>query len=122
MSRPSRRQCAPDRLGRALVAVLLAAGLAFLQACSANAPAATPLYSLVIESSPTPLPPGEAARQAFVDRVLAGDLTYHADFEGSVSGAQTILSTSGSLDVAGHDYQLAITYRWPGSGMSRYAI
>ena len=121
MSRPTRRPSARDRLVRALAAVALTAGLVVLQACSAQAPA-TPLYSLVIDSSPTPLPPGEAARRAFVDSVLAGDLTYHAIFEGTAAGALTILPTSGSLDVAGHDYQLAVAYDWTNSSTARYAI
>jgi hypothetical protein len=127
MSRSPRRPSAPGRLAPALAATALALALALLQACSAP-PGATPLYSLVIEpsptldSTPTPVPPGETARQAFVDSALAGDLTYHAVFKGSASGAATILPVSGSLDVAGHDYQLTMTYKWPGSRTSSYAI
>lgn len=127
MFRPSRRPAAPNGIASALAAIALSAGLVLLQACSAPA-GATPLYSLVIEptptlnSTPTPVPAGESARQAFVESVLAGDMTYHAAFKGSASGAATILPVSGSLDVAGKDYQMTATFRWSSSRTSRYSI
>lgn len=105
MHRPSRPRSAP-RLAT-LATVVLAAALA--GACST--PAATPLYSIVID--PTPLPAGEQAHQAFVESVLSGELTYHAKFDGFVYGAGSEIAVTGSLDVAGKDYQVATTYTYP---------
>jgi hypothetical protein len=123
MSGPSRRPSAPDRLrpiAAGLMRVVAAVTvLAVVAGCSAPA-AATPLYSIVIE--PTPLSVGEQARQAFVENVLAGDLAYHVAFDGFVYGAGSELAVTGSLDVAGKDYQLAATYTFPKPPRASYAI
>jgi hypothetical protein len=98
------------------IATLLAS---LIVACST--PAATPLYSIVIE--PTPLPPGEQARLAFVESVLSGDLTYHAKFDGFVYGAGSEVEVTGSLDVGpGKDYQVAATYTYPTPPKVTYAL
>lgn len=86
----------------ALVASLIVAG------CGPTTPLAT------IEIEPTPLPPFEAARAAFVDSVKSGELAYHATFDGRVYGAGNDVAVAGSLDVAGADYQYAATYSFPG--------
>jgi hypothetical protein len=105
---PRASRCHSRAPGLAIRVAGLAAVLAgAIAACST--PAATPLYSLVIDSTPTP-PAGEQARRAFIDRVVAGDLTYHATFDGLVYGAAGDLAVAGSLDVAGADYQLVATY------------
>jgi hypothetical protein len=90
----------------------LAALLAGAVAAACSAPAATPLYSIVVDTTPRP-PDNEIARRAFVDKVLAGNLTYHATFAGDVFGAGNSLPVSGSLDVAGADYQLVAVYTLP---------
>lgn len=109
MPRPSRRPSAPDR--RALA---IAAGLVMIVALVAgcSAPAATPSPSIVVDTTPVPAP-GEQARAAFVARVLAGNLTYHATFVGAVYGVGDDLPVTGSLDVGGADYQLEATYTLP---------
>jgi hypothetical protein len=107
--------------GLAIRVAGLVAVLAGAVAAACSAPAATPLYSLVIDSTPTP-PAGEQARRAFIDRVVAGDLTYHATFDGLVFGAANDLAVTGSLDVAGADYQLIATYALPEPPNSSFAI
>jgi hypothetical protein len=98
----------------ALVSAVLLAGCA-------NA-GATPLFSIKIDPTPTPTPsPGNAARMAFVEQVLAGELTYHADIHGSVNGAGNIVELTGVMDAAGLDYQFAGTYAFPGTGTLKYA-
>jgi hypothetical protein len=109
MPRPSRRASAPHGLAPSLVAGLVAI-VVLVAACSA--PAATTSPSIVVDTTPAP-PPGEQARAAFVARVLAGNLTYHATFVGTVYGVGDDLPVTGSLDVAGADYQLAATYTLP---------
>lgn len=109
MPRPLRRPSAPDRLAPAFVAGLVMI-VALVTGCSA--PAATPSRSVIVDSTPVPSP-GEQARAAFVARVLAGDLTYHATLTGTVYGVGDDLPVTGSLDVAGADYQLEATYTLP---------
>ncbi len=109
MPRPSRRPSAPDRLGPSLVVGLVMI-VALVAGCSA--PAAPPSRSIVVDTTPVP-PPGEQARAAFVARALAGNLTYHATFVGTVYGVGDDLPVAGSLDVAGDDYQLEATYTLP---------
>jgi hypothetical protein len=104
------------RLGRivsGLVVVVAVAG-----AC--GTPAATPPQSITID--PTLLPAPEQARQAFVESVLSADLTYHATFDGFVEGTGSELAVSGSLDVAGKDYQVAAIYTSPKPRKASYAI
>jgi hypothetical protein len=94
---------------------------ALVLAGCANA-GATPLFSITIAPTPTPtLSPGNAARVAFAETVLAGDLTYHADIRGSVNGAGNILELTGVMDAAGLDYQFAGTYAFPDGGTLKYA-
>lgn len=91
------------------------AGL-ILAACGPSAPLAS------IETEPTPLPSFEAARVAFVDRVKAGDFSYHATFDGRVYGAGNDVPVVGSLDVAGRDYQYAATYTLEEGKKASFAI
>jgi len=119
MPRASRSRA--KRSGLAIRLAGLAALVAGAIAAACSTPAATPLYSLVIDSTPTP-PAGEQARQAFVESVLAGDLTYHATFEGNVFGAGNIVAVKGSLDVAGTEYQLAASYIFPEPPNASYSI
>lgn len=116
MARPSRRPRAPDRLGPIAAGLVLI--LAVVAGCSE--PAATPLHSIIID--PTLLPAAEQARQAFVESVLSGDLTYHATFDGFVDGTGSELAVRGSLDVAGKDYQVAAAYTSPKPPKASYAI
>jgi len=96
------------------VTLLLLAGLA-LAGCDLSAQEPTVLATLTVDPTPTPtLSPGKAAMEAFVLRVLAGDLTYHAAFTGTVSGAANSIEVKGALDAAGADYQTATTYRFVG--------
>jgi hypothetical protein len=107
MSRPPCPSAAPARLGSiAGLKRVVAIGL-LIAGCGPT----TPLASLEIES--TPLPSFEAAKVAFFDKVKAGDLSYHATFDGRVYGAGNDIPVIGSLDVAGADYQYAATYTLP---------
>ena len=99
-----------SRVPRPLAALVAAVALSAVIGCSA--PAASPLGSIVVDTTPRP-PDQEIARQVFVDEVLAGDLTYHATFSGEVFGAGNSLPVNGSLDVAGADYQLVAVYTLP---------
>jgi hypothetical protein len=93
-----------------------------LAVAGCSSPGITPLYSIRIDPTPTPtLSPGNAARAAFSAMVLAGDMTYHADFTGSWHGAGNIVEMRGSLDVAGLDYQTTATYAFP-DGSATYSI
>jgi hypothetical protein len=99
-------------------ALILALAIA---ACSLGPGSTVDLY---VEVSPTPTPtltPANAAVKTFVDTVLAGKMTYHADFTGSAHSAGNIIEMSGSMDAAGHDYQIAAAYEFPGEGTGRYA-
>jgi hypothetical protein len=93
------------------VPCLVAALVAAIVVTGCSAPAA-PLGSIKIDTTPRP-PNNEIARQAFVEMVLAGDLTYHATLSGEVYGAGNSLPVSGSLDVGGADYQLVAVYTLP---------
>lgn len=117
MSRPSRRSSAPDRPGSIAAGLI---GIVAIGLLIAGCGPTTPLASLEIES--TPLPPFEAARVAFVDKVRAGDLSYHATFDGRVYGAGNDVPVVGSLDVAGADYQYAATYTLPDPATTSFAI
>jgi hypothetical protein len=123
MFRPSRRPFAPDRLGPIagrLMRVVAAVAIVALAVAAAGCGPSAPLAS--IDTEPTPLPPFEAARLAFVDAVKAGDLTYHGTFDGRVYGAANDVAVVGSLDVAGADYQYAATYTLPDPATNNFAI
>jgi hypothetical protein len=92
----------PDRVATRWLSAL--AGLCLLLASCSQGPLAS------IDTEPTPLPPFEGARLAFVDTVKAGDLSYHAVLDGRVYGAGNDIPLVGSLDVAGADYQYVATY------------
>jgi hypothetical protein len=107
------------RIGRMLPAVAALVAVIVVSACSSAG--ATPLYSIIIDATPTPHVPGNAARSAFTGRVLGGDLTYHADFTGSGAGAGNIVEMRGALDVAGQDYQMTAAWDFP-DGRVTYSI
>jgi hypothetical protein len=109
MSRASRSPSRHPRIAIRLAGLAVLVAGAIAAGCSAPA---TPLGSIEIDTTPRP-PDQDIARQAFVDRVVAGDLTYHATFSGEVFGAGNSLPVTGSLDVAGADYQAVAVYTLP---------
>jgi hypothetical protein len=77
----------------------------------ADRPAATP------KPSPTPAPdatptPEEVAIAAFVRRATSGEMRYHATFRGDARGAATIVTTRGTIDVVGRNYNLVVDFRF----------
>jgi hypothetical protein len=100
--------------------VVAGVGIVALAVAAAGCGPATPLATIEVE--PAPLPSFEAARVGFVDKVKAGDLAYHATFDGRVYGAGNDVPVVGSLDVVGNDYQYAANYTLDERPKTSFAI
>jgi hypothetical protein len=99
------------RWGAVLAAVMVAMTVA---ACRSE-----PEILGSIKIDPTPRKAGDAARVAFVETLVAGELSYHATIRGSLHGAGNIVELEGTMDAAGQDYQIAVAYDFPDDGEGR---
>ncbi len=102
---------------RARGAVLVAAVIVAASVAACGEPQI--LGSIKIDPTPIILSPGNAARLAFAETVLADELTYHATINGSLHGAGNIVDLDGTMDAAGQDYQIAVAYDFPDDGQGR---
>jgi hypothetical protein len=106
--------------------------IALTAGCQQAQPPAQPTPTRAVTPSAAPasvgpsVPPSAAPRAAdaaiaaFLGRVQAGDLAYQATFRGRTRHAVDILTTVGSLDVAGADYRLVVEFTFSrGRGTER---
>jgi hypothetical protein len=107
-------------LALALAALIALSGCELVQQPAptwelADRPAATQ------RPSPTPAPdatptPEQAAIAAFVRRATSGEMRYRATFRGEARATVSIVTTRGTVDVVGPDYNLVADFRFGGPG------
>jgi hypothetical protein len=81
-------------------------------------------------ATPSPSPSGpvadvtahEAAIAAFVDRILAGDMSYRMSFNGRTALAVDVLKVDGKTDVEGSNFATNFTYEHKRLGKVRWQI
>ena len=115
-----------NRSSRFLPALLTFA-VVVAAACSAAAPEAPRVLATLeikptASPSPTPKAAGQLALEAFVKRVAAGNLTYHATFKGDLVASVSGLTVAGAVDVAGSDYQTGLAYTFESGGKDAVVI
>ena len=124
------------RTTRALATVLALAIAVVVSACGGGSLSALQgLASLPPEATrapatPSPIPSRpvadttvhEAAIAAFVDRILAGDLSYRMAFKGRTALSVDVLDIDGKTDVEGSNFATNFTYEHKRAGKVRWQI